>query len=108
MNFAGGTVWASLWSTCVVPKAENSICRHILSSLGPQVPNARPLEEAVSPHPGLREGKLLAATSFLQIKPEKGRFGLIFQGIIPGLGRKTTGQGVRRLRTVKWRDLVQT
>lgn len=51
---------------------------HLLSSLGPRVHNARP-SGAVSPHPGLREGKLLRATNLLQIRPEVGRFVLFLK-----------------------------
>lgn len=85
------------------------MCTHLLSSLGPQGHNARP-SEAVSPHPGLREGKLLAATSFLQIRPEVGRFELFLKESSLGWEERVDGESRDTeftLRTVKCRELVQ-
>lgn len=72
--------------TRVAPKVESFMCGHILSSPRPQEPKARPTRAVSLPHSGLREGNLLTTTSFLQIKPEVGRFELISQKK-PSLGR---------------------
>lgn len=63
-------------------KVQSFMCSPILSSTRPQELKARHTWTVSPSHSGLREGSLLAATSFLQIKPEVGRFELILKNKI--------------------------
>lgn len=86
--------------TRVASKVQSFMCSPILSSARPQELKARHTRTVSPSHSGLKEGNLLAATSFLQIKPEVGRFELILKKktTLPGVGRRSTGQGVGGFR----------